>query len=77
MLDILRQTQYIFRMIKSFSCKDTEKLFDDNRVRRFHALEGDRKGQYAISIDKQWRLFFTWHEDNAYDAYDIEIVDYH
>ena len=26
-------------MIRSFKCKDTEKLFDDLRVRRFQAIE--------------------------------------
>ena len=69
-------------MIKSFACRETEKLFNDQRVRRFqsferqarkrlmvlhaapslnaltlnpgnkfHALKGDRKGQFAISIN--------------------------
>lgn len=41
---------------------------------RFHALEGDRKGQYAISINDQWRICFRF-EDG--DAYDVEITDYH
>jgi proteic killer suppression protein len=40
----------------------------------FHALGGDRKGQYAISINKQWRICFEWHEGNAFN---VEIVDYH
>ncbi len=26
-------------MIKSFKCGDTERLFDDNLVKRFHAIE--------------------------------------
>jgi proteic killer suppression protein len=26
-------------MIKSFACRDTEKLFSDQRVRRFQAFE--------------------------------------
>jgi proteic killer suppression protein len=92
-------------MIKSFACRDTEKLFNDQRVRRFqsferparkrlmilhaapniealmlipgnkfHALTGDRKGQYAISINAQWRICFEWHEGNAYQ---VKITDYH
>jgi len=92
-------------MIKSFACRDTEKLFNDKWVRRFqsferqarkrlmvlhaapslnalmlnpgnrlHALSGDRKGQYSIFINKQWRLCFEWREGNAYN---VEIVDYH
>ena len=92
-------------MIKSFACKDTEKLFMDEQVRRFqsferqarrrlmvlhaspnlealmlnpsnklHALKGDRKGQYAIRINSQWRVCFKWNEGNAYD---VQIIDYH
>jgi proteic killer suppression protein len=69
-------------MVKLFACRDTQKLFNDQRVRRFqsferqvrkrlmvlhaapslealtlnpgnkfHALKGDRKGQYTISIN--------------------------
>lgn len=38
------------------------------------ALKGNRKGQYSIRINQQWRVCFRWHEGNAYD---VEIVDYH
>jgi proteic killer suppression protein len=41
---------------------------------RLHALEGDRKGQFSISINDQWRICFRF-EDG--DAYDVEICDYH
>lgn len=41
---------------------------------RLHALEGDREGQYSISINKQWRICFRFIEN---DAYDVEITDYH
>jgi proteic killer suppression protein len=40
----------------------------------FEALVGDRRGQYSIRINRQWRVCFEWHEDGAYD---VEIVDYH
>jgi proteic killer suppression protein len=40
---------------------------------RFEGLIGDRKGQYSISINMQWRICFKW--DNA--PYDVEIIDYH
>ena len=40
---------------------------------RFKALVGDRKGQYSIRINDQWRVCFRW--DDA--PYDVEIVDYH
>lgn len=43
---------------------------------RLEALKGDRKGQYSIRINDQWRICFTWPEDTPGPA-DIEIVDYH
>ena len=41
---------------------------------RFEALGGDRKSQYSIRINAQWRICFSFSEG---DAYDVEIVDYH
>jgi proteic killer suppression protein len=38
------------------------------------ALGGDRKGQYSIRINRQWRICFRWVGGNA-EA--VEIVDYH
>lgn len=92
-------------MIRSFTCSETEALFNSQVVPRFRniervarrrllqlqaatelsslrvppgnqveALKGDRKGQYSIRINDQWRLCFQWHDDGAYQ---VEIVDYH
>jgi proteic killer suppression protein len=50
---------------------------DDLRVppgNRLHALEGDRKGQYSISINDQWRICFRFVDG---DAHDVEVCDYH
>ena len=41
---------------------------------RLEALKGERKGQYSIRINAQWRICFRWHDG---DAHDVEIVDYH
>lgn len=41
---------------------------------RLHALGGDRQGQHAIRIDRQYRICFRWEEA---DAWDVEITDYH
>lgn len=43
---------------------------------RFEALSGNRKGQYSIRINNQWRICFEWSDDEAY-PFNIEIVDYH
>lgn len=92
-------------MIKSFSCKDTEKLAAGFRVARLANIEraarrklnmmkavaflddlkvppanclkklsGDRKGQYSIRINDQFRICFEWIDDAAHR---VEIVDYH
>jgi proteic killer suppression protein len=39
-----------------------------------HALSGDRTGQYAIRINRQWRVVFTPGEGVPED---VEITDYH
>lgn len=41
---------------------------------RLHALKDDRKGQYAIRINDQFRVCFRWVDGNAED---VEIIDYH
>ena len=41
---------------------------------RLEALRGDRKGQYSIRINNQWRICFEWRDGNAFE---VEIVDYH
>jgi proteic killer suppression protein len=43
---------------------------------RFEALKGDRKGQYSIRINDQWRICFAWPK-NSPGPVDVEIVDYH
>ena len=92
-------------MIRSFSCADTEALFNSRAVARFRqiervarrkllqihaameinslrippgnrleALAGNRKGQFSIRVNDQWRICFTWKSDGAHG---VEIVDYH
>lgn len=41
---------------------------------RFEALAGDRKGQFSIRINQQWRVCFEWGDDGPFN---VEIVDYH
>ena len=95
-------------MIQSFADKDTERLWNRERVRsidsrihsvalrklrqlgyaqtldelrippgnRLEALKGDRRGQFSIRINDQWRICFEWREGTAGLA-NVEIVDYH
>jgi len=43
---------------------------------RFEMLKGDRKGQYSIRINDQWRICFDW-RNGASGPSRVEIVDYH
>lgn len=43
---------------------------------RFERLKGDRKGQYSVRINDQWRICFEW-EESASGPSNVEIVDYH
>ena len=40
---------------------------------RFEKLRGDRRGQYSIRVNQQWRICFRWDDG----AHGVEIVDYH
>ena len=41
---------------------------------RLEALEGDRRGQWSIRVNDQWRICFRFVDGQALD---VEIVDYH
>jgi toxin HigB-1 len=43
---------------------------------RLEALKGDRRGQYSIRINDQWRICFEW-PSSAPGPINVEIVDYH
>lgn len=50
---------------------------DDLRIppgNRLELLRGERRGQYSIRINDQFRLCFRWIDGQADD---VEIVDYH
>jgi len=51
--------------------------FNELRVppgNHLEALTGDRKGQYSIRINDQYRVCFRWAETGPVD---VEITDYH
>lgn len=53
------------------------KMIDDMRVppgNRLKQLKGDRKGQYSIRVNDQWRICFDWSDGGADD---VRIEDYH
>jgi toxin HigB-1 len=69
--DIQRPAVIKLKIINAASILETLRVPPSNHL---EALHHDREGQYSIRINKQWRICFTW-KDN--DAYDVEIVNYH
>jgi len=56
---------------------DGADLIDDLRIspgNRLEKLSGNRKGQYSIRVNDQWRICFRWKSGQATD---VEMVDYH
>lgn len=56
---------------------DLAQSLNDMRVppgNRLEALVGDRKGQWSVRINDQFRICFRWTDEGPAD---VEIVDYH
>ena len=56
---------------------DSITSLDELRVppgNRLETLSGNRKGQYSIRINDQYRICFKWIEN---EPNDVEITDYH
>jgi len=69
--DLLRRAVRRLEYVDLATCLEDLNVPPSNRL---HALKGDRQGQYAISINDQWRICFHFQDG---DAYDVEIKDYH
>lgn len=41
---------------------------------RLHALKGDRRGAWAVTVKANWRIVFRFLDG---DVYDVELIDYH
>jgi proteic killer suppression protein len=60
------------RLESATSLKDVAAL----PANRFEALPGDRKGQYSIRINDQWRICCEW-VGLSLGPSNVEIVHYH
>lgn len=58
-------------MLNRAACIDDLRVPPNNRL---EMLKGDRKGQWSIRINDQWRVCFMW---TGRDVEHVEIVDYH
>ena len=59
------------RMLNRSISLDDLRVPPGNRLEKLHA---ERKGQYGIRINDQYRICFEWRD---HDAHNVEIVDYH
>ena len=56
---------------------DSVEQLEESKVppgNRLENLSGNRKGQYSIRINEQYRICFTWSDPGPTE---VEIVDYH
>ena len=69
--------EILARAAKRLTQLDAATTIDDLRSppsNRLEALGHDRKGQWSIRINDQWRVCFRF--ENG-DAHEVEIADYH
>ncbi len=68
---IARVAERKLQMIDSACSIDDLKIPPGNRL---EALHGDRRGEWSIRINDQWRICFRFADG---DTFDLAIVDYH
>jgi proteic killer suppression protein len=69
-LDIEAATDLLLALNVAKSLQDLSLL----RSVGLHKLKGERKTQWAMTVNARWRICFEFHKG---DAFDVEIVDYH
>ena len=69
--NLVRPAQRKLAMLNAAVAIDSLRSPPGNRL---EALKGDRRGQWSVRINEQWRVCFRWQDGHAED---VEIVDYH
>ncbi len=68
---LAQRTQNKLKIVYAASRLDDLAVPPGNRL---EALKGDRRGQWSIRINEQWRICFIW---DGMKTTAIEVVDYH
>ena len=68
---IRKQAEKRLQILDAATCLHDLRSLPSNR---FEALKGNRKNQYSIRINQQWRICFRWIDS---EPHDVEIIDYH
>ena len=69
------EPQRIGRMLSFLLAADNISELDVPPNFGFHALSGDRKGTFAMTVTKNWRLTFALTERET--LADLDLEDYH
>jgi toxin HigB-1 len=62
------------RKLSQLDAAQTLEFLKAPRGNHLEALKGDRKGQYSIRVNDQWRICFVWSDVGPTG---VEMVDYH
>jgi len=67
------QLETVERILTLLDAASTPQALDLPRY-RLHALKGDMKGYWAVTVRANWRIIFKFEDGNAVD---VELIDYH
>ena len=66
------------RRVQYIRSADDERAFYNMKSLHFEKLKGDRKGQYSMRLNDQWRLILELHKKSKKTVVELlEIEDYH
>ena len=69
--------EMIHQRIREISAAESVELLVQYHIGNCHDLHGDRAGQYAMDLTKNWRLIFKKVQNRLQVVCVIEITDYH
>jgi proteic killer suppression protein len=69
--DVLKAGLRKLRMLDAATTLEDLKVPPGHRLEK---LSGDRRGQWRIRVNDQWRICFHW---RGADAHDVEMIDDH
>jgi proteic killer suppression protein len=61
------------RILSVLDSARTSQALDVPRY-RLHALKGELKGLWSVTVRANWRIIFRF---EGTDAFDVELIDYH
>jgi len=68
--DLVNTVQWILTVLDSATAPEDVNL----PYLRLHALKGELKGYWAVTVRANWRIIFRFQGD---DVVDVELIDYH